>query len=115
MTTVLVTGASRGIGLELVRQYAADNWNVLATARDPEDSASLADLSEKYGAKIEIHALDVADEDSIEEFAEVLKEQPIDLLINNAGTYPRKGTHIGELDYEAWSEHSRPTCSARCV
>lgn len=104
MTTVLVTGASRGIGLELVRQYAADNWNVLATARDPEDSASLADLSEKYGAKIEIHALDVADEDSIEEFAEVLKEQPIDLLINNAGTYPRKGTHIGELDYEAWSE-----------
>jgi NAD(P)-dependent dehydrogenase (short-subunit alcohol dehydrogenase family) len=104
MATVLVTGASRGIGLELVRQYAEGGWSVLATARDPEDSAGLAELSEKYGAKIEAHPLDVAAADSVEELAAVLEEQPIDLLINNAGIYPRKGTHIGELDYEAWRE-----------
>src|SRR5271154_6244704 len=102
MAIVLVTGASRGIGLELVRQYAANGWNVLATARDPEDSVGLAELSEEYGEKVEVHPLDVADEDSIEELADILEEQPIDLLIHNAGTYPRKGTRVGELDYEAW-------------
>ncbi|HME11600.1 MAG TPA: SDR family oxidoreductase [Candidatus Acidoferrum sp.] len=104
MATMLVTGASRGIGLELVRQYAADNWNVLATARDPQDSADLMELSEKYGPKIAIHSLDVTDVDSIEDLAEVLEEHAIDLLIHNAATYPRKGMHIGELDYEAWNE-----------
>ena len=104
MPTVLVTGASRGIGLELVRQYAADGWDVLATARDPEDSVGLAELSKKYGPKIKIHTLDVADEASIEDLADAVDGQAIDLLVNNAGTYPRKGMHIGELDYEAWSE-----------
>lgn len=104
MPTVLVTGASRGIGLELVRQYAVDGWDVLATARDPQNSVELAELFGIYGTKIKIHALDVADEASIKVLTDAMDGQAIDLLVNNAGTYPRKGTHIGELDYEAWSE-----------
>jgi NAD(P)-dependent dehydrogenase (short-subunit alcohol dehydrogenase family) len=104
MATVLVTGANRGIGLELVKQYAADGWDVIATARDPEDSEDLVELSNKYEGKFEVYPLDVTDEDSIEELADDLEGRPIDLLLNNAGVYPRKGTHIGELDYESWAD-----------
>jgi len=104
MPTVLVTGASRGIGLELARQYAADNWEVIATARDPEDSKGLANLSEQHEGHFSLHSLDVSDEDSIEDLTDELDGRAIDLLVNNAGTYPRKGTRIGELDYEAWRE-----------
>jgi NAD(P)-dependent dehydrogenase (short-subunit alcohol dehydrogenase family) len=104
MATVLVTGASRGIGLELARQYAKEGWDVVATARDPEDSSGLAELSKKHGRNLEVHPLDVSDEGSIEDLADALDGRAIDLLVNNAGTYARNGTHIGELDYEAWSE-----------
>ncbi|MGA2810286.1 MAG: SDR family oxidoreductase [Candidatus Acidiferrum sp.] len=104
MATVLITGASRGIGLELARQYAADGWRVLATARNPRGSAGLGELAEKHGGNLETHRLDVADENSVGTLAALLKDQPIDLLINNAGTYPRKGTHVGELDYQSWRD-----------
>jgi NAD(P)-dependent dehydrogenase (short-subunit alcohol dehydrogenase family) len=104
MATVLITGTSRGIGLELARQYAAGGWQVIATARDPEDSEGLDALAEEYGERFESYPLDVTDEESVEELADAMDGRPLDLLINNAGTYPRKGTHIGELDYDAWSE-----------
>ena len=47
MPTALITGASRGLGLELARQYAADGWNVIATARNPADSAELQELDKQ--------------------------------------------------------------------
>jgi NAD(P)-dependent dehydrogenase (short-subunit alcohol dehydrogenase family) len=104
MATVLVTGANRGIGLELVRQYATDGWTVIATARDPEDSAELAGLEKKHRGTFEVEPLDVADESSIEDLVDAVEGRAIDVLINNAGIYPREGTTIGELDYESWSE-----------
>ena len=48
MSTVLVTGANRGIGYEHVRQYAQKNWNVIACARHPENSKELAELKKQY-------------------------------------------------------------------
>lgn len=79
MPTLLVTGANRGIGLELARQYAAEGWAVIATAREPGE----ADDLEATGCEIE--ALDVADEASVDAFLERLGDRPIDLFINNAG------------------------------
>jgi NAD(P)-dependent dehydrogenase (short-subunit alcohol dehydrogenase family) len=104
MATVLITGTSRGIGLEFARQYAAAGWEVIAAARDPEDAKGLDALTEEYRENLASYQLDVTDEESVEELAAALDGRPLDLLINNAGTYPRKGTHIGELDYEAWVE-----------
>ena len=94
--TVLITGANRGLGLEFARQYAADGWHVVATARKPEQADDLKALS------VEIAALDVADPASIEALAKSLEGRPIDLLINNAGIFPRVSS-IEEIDFDDYS------------
>jgi len=101
MATVLITGANRGLGWEFARQYAADGWNVLTTARDPEKSRELLDLAKK-SKKVAVHQLDVADQESIQGLADELGGKPIDVLIHNSGIYPREGQRIGEIDYEGW-------------
>jgi NAD(P)-dependent dehydrogenase (short-subunit alcohol dehydrogenase family) len=87
-TTVLITGANRGIGLEFVRQLAARDWKVIATARDPDQATELQALA-KADKDIVIEKLDVTDRPGIDALAARLKDQPIDLLINNAGKTPR--------------------------
>jgi len=104
MATVLVTGASRGIGLELARQYVSDGWQVLAAARTPEKSAALRDLTKEFGDRVSLQTLDVTSDLSIEDLAGRLDGRAIDVLINNAAIYPRTGTHVGELDYDAWAD-----------
>ena len=81
MPTVLVTGANRGLGLELCRQYAADNWSVIATCRDLGKATALNQLA----GDIEILPLDLDDAAQIAALPAKLGHRPIDLLINNAG------------------------------
>ena len=108
MPTVLVTGASRGIGLEFVRQYCADDWSVLACCRDPERAEALRALASAH-SRLQVHALDVTDFAAIDALAKALRSQPIDVLLNNAGLYgPRPGAdhdphqEFGHMDYEHW-------------
>ena len=105
MPTVLITGASRGLGLEFVRQYAKDGWRVLACARDPGKAAELAALAKGSGGKVTTHALDVADFTAMERLARSVKD-PIDVLLNNAGIYAR-GARFGQLDYAEWERSFR--------
>lgn len=91
MSTVLITGANRGIGLEFARQYAEAGWRVLATCRDPENAASLQDLALK-APSLSIFALDVTNAAQIKELAVQLRDEAIDLLINNAGILTSKDT-----------------------
>ena len=58
--TVLITGASRGIGFELARQYAEAGWTVIATARKPRESAGLVELAARHSG-VRLEALDVVD------------------------------------------------------
>ena len=104
MATVLVTGANRGIGLELARQYAADGWSVIATARDPEKAAELHEIAVHHGKHLEVMSLDVRSEDSAEELGKRLHGRSVDILLHNAATYPRQGMRVGELDYDAWGD-----------
>jgi NAD(P)-dependent dehydrogenase (short-subunit alcohol dehydrogenase family) len=83
--TVLVTGANRGIGLELTRQYAARGWKVIATARKPAEAAELAALAEQSEGRLSIEALDVTDLAAIDALAAKYQGQPVDVLFNNAG------------------------------
>ncbi len=110
MPTVLVTGASRGLGLELVRQYSADGWQVIATARDPARSRDLAAVAAKHPS-VEVHGLDVADFDAIDALAARLDGRAVDVLLNNAGLFGPKARaeqdprqEFGTVDYRIWSE-----------
>ena len=94
--TVLITGANRGLGLEFARQYAADGWNVIGTARIPEQADVLNALS------VEAAQLDVADQASVDALAKSLEGRPIDLLINNAGIFPRVNK-IEEVNFDDYS------------
>lgn len=96
MPTVLITGANRGIGLEFARQYVADGWEVVATARHPDEADDLIALG------VERHPLDVADFAGIESLARGLAGRPIDVLLNNAGVYGGR-QDFGDIDPDDWA------------
>jgi NAD(P)-dependent dehydrogenase (short-subunit alcohol dehydrogenase family) len=81
MPTALIIGASRGIGHEMVRQYKADGWRVIATARKPEDLGGLVRL----GAQA--HQLDVTSADSVAGLGWKLDDEKIDTAWLVAGVY----------------------------
>ena len=82
MPAALITGAGRGLGKELARQYAADGWQVIAAER---------------------RDMDMTDRKQIRAYAAKVK-QPIDLLFCNAGITGRKGNTPGSFDFDAWEE-----------
>ena len=83
MPTALITGAGRGLGKELARQYEADGWRVIGTTR---------------------RDFDVTQPQEVKTFSEKLKGIPIDLLFCNAGISGKRGTSIGSFDYASWEE-----------
>lgn len=110
MPTVLVTGASRGLGLEFTRQYAAAGWQVLACARDPAGATALHGAAAAAGGRVSLHPLDVADHAAIDRLAAQLADAAIDVLINCAGTmgagnFAAQGLAFGRFgttDYADW-------------
>ncbi|MBI1238437.1 MAG: SDR family NAD(P)-dependent oxidoreductase [Alphaproteobacteria bacterium] len=87
MASVLITGANRGLGLEFTRQYLDDGWTVHAAARDPGAASALKTLVAASRTHAYLHALDVADEAARAAFANAIKGEPLDVVINNAGIY----------------------------
>jgi len=97
---ILITGANRGIGLEFTRQYATDGWQVLACCREPATASELSQLAAHY-QNIRILKLDINYFEQIDRVAVALKDEKIDVLINNAGIYPHSS--FGDIDYEDWA------------
>lgn len=100
MPTALITGASRGIGQALTSAFRAKGWRVIAAMRDPQGPDAVP--------------LDTADHASIDALAASLAGTPIDLLINNAGSYGPQGfpdgqhyQAFGTADYDIWAEIMR--------
>lgn len=103
MSTILVTGANRGLGLEFCRQYAVANWTVIACCRQPEQAAELNKLAQDFN--IQVEPLDVADFGQIDTLSKKLADSSIDVLLNNAGIYAdHRESGFGRLDYQAWTQ-----------
>jgi NAD(P)-dependent dehydrogenase (short-subunit alcohol dehydrogenase family) len=77
----MIVGASRGIGLELARQYANDGWRVHATTRTPAQPGPLGALA----GDIVLHALEVRDVAQTAALSAAVEHEGIDVLIHNAG------------------------------
>ncbi len=109
MPNVLVTGANRGIGLEFVRQYGADGWRVAACCRHPSRAGDLRAVD----GNVSSHPLDIGDFDAIDELARTLRDETIDVLVNNAGVYGAGPQSLTALDYDDWAEVFRIDCMAQ--
>ncbi|WP_428675282.1 SDR family oxidoreductase [Reyranella sp.] len=88
MSTVLITGAARGLGLEFTKQYAAKGWKIHACARNPESLIGIE-------GDIHPHKLEVTDYDAVKALAKELSAEAIDVLICNAGV-GGEGSHAGQ-------------------
>jgi NAD(P)-dependent dehydrogenase (short-subunit alcohol dehydrogenase family) len=94
MSTVLITGAARGLGLDFTRQYAAKGWKVLACARKPDGLKGIK-------GDIHHHTLEVTDYKAVKTLAGELSGEAIDVLICNAGVggdREQRGQVLGALD-----------------
>lgn len=100
----MVTGANRGIGLEIARQYALEGWKVLACCRDPENANELAGIAAQSKGAAGIHRVDVTDAKRIKELARELSRETIDILFNNAGTRGPEEQGFGHVDEDGWLE-----------
>ncbi|WP_375749067.1 SDR family oxidoreductase [Vibrio sp. HN007] len=103
MSTVLITGANRGLGLEFVRQYAQKGWHILAACRSPESANELGAIA-KDVSNIELLTLDVTKESDIDALAKNLAGKAIDHLILNAGVLGADCATLGEMTQAKWLE-----------
>lgn len=104
MTTVAITGAGRGIGLELVRQHLSAGDHVLALVRHPDAATELKSLAEGSGGKVSIHALDVSSDVSVKAGAAESGGAPVDILYNVAGVTGPIAAELDSADWPAWDE-----------
>jgi NAD(P)-dependent dehydrogenase (short-subunit alcohol dehydrogenase family) len=102
--TVLITGASRGLGFEFTRQYADKGWTVIATCRSPSEANSLHALAAGR-TNVTIEEMDVTDSTEIDALAEKYQDVPIDVLINNAGIFGYENLQtLDVLDYDTFTQ-----------
>lgn len=92
MKTAVITGASRGIGLALCREYLMQGWQVIGICRNASD--------ELITTKVKIISdIDVTDANAVAQLPKLLKDYKIDLLINNAGIFQHET--LGSIDYDS--------------
>ena len=98
MATVLITGANRGIGLELARQLSERGDNVIAVCRSTNNDLDAT------GADV-VDGIDVADDDGVSRLADALDGRRVDVLINNAGIL--RSDTLASVDYDTMEEQFR--------
>ncbi|WP_426416321.1 SDR family oxidoreductase [Aestuariirhabdus sp. LZHN29] len=106
MATVMITGCSRGLGLEAAKQYLADDWKVYASCREPDSCPELQALARDYH-QLHLLDLDIANNDSIDSAVRQLHGQPLDLLIQNAGVYGPGASRLETVEVEPWIDTLR--------
>ncbi|MFC0203756.1 SDR family oxidoreductase [Novosphingobium soli] len=104
MANVAITGAGRGIGLELARQHFDRGDRVFALVRNPESARALQDLAAGAGGRLSVHAMDVASNASVASGAADTGEAAIDLLYNVAGVSGRTEPQLDGIDWDDFDQ-----------
>jgi len=104
---VLITGTNRGIGLEMVKVAVKNQWRVFACCRNPHEANKLTEVARMSGGLVSVHAMDVSDVAQIQAVAYELRNESIDMLINNAGVYGPKHTRFEDVTEQDWIETFR--------
>lgn len=99
---VLITGANRGIGLEMVRYAMQQGWRVFACCRNPHTAENLFNIARLSNGQISVHIADMLELATIQALSYELRNDPIDILINNAGIYGSDKNIFGAVDAESW-------------
>jgi NAD(P)-dependent dehydrogenase (short-subunit alcohol dehydrogenase family) len=99
---MLVTGSSRGIGLELARQYGRNGYEVVATCRDPDAAEDLQALALANRA-VTVRRLDVVSDTDLDQLAATLGDTPIDILVCNAAVFGGNRSRFADVDWDAWA------------
>jgi len=100
--TVLITGANRGIGAELSRHYLANGVHVIGTFRSEE--GLLEEMKQAFGEQVTTLKLDVSQPAEFEQFSASLNQQPIDILINNAGISESAWAGLEKVSADNWQQ-----------
>lgn len=101
MPNVLITGANRGIGLQLTKHYIEAGWEVIATYRNAQGNEALQALA---SPQLTLLQADVNNDEGISKIASYFQGQGLDLLINNAGIYGPRDQTFGKVERQAWRE-----------
>jgi len=99
---ILVTGANRGIGLEMVKIAVSKRWHVFACCRNPHESTKLNEVASMSAGLVSVKILDVSDRAQIQALAYELRNDCIDILINNAGVYGESNGSLGDFEDDDW-------------
>jgi NAD(P)-dependent dehydrogenase (short-subunit alcohol dehydrogenase family) len=104
MANVAITGAGRGIALELARQHLAQGDRVFAFARDPAGADALNALAAGSGGRLTVHAMDVGDDASVKAGAASTGSDPVDIVYNVAGMLGTVAPEFGDVDWDVFDE-----------
>lgn len=95
--TILILGASRGLGLGLAREYHARGWRVIATERAARPSLGLRELADASGGRVTVESLDITDWTALPALAQRLSGTALDVLFVNAGISDDPSRSVGEV------------------
>ncbi len=104
MAHIAITGAGRGIGLELTRQHVAQGDRVYALVRNPAAAEKLQTLAAQSGGLLTVHQMDVANEASVRAGAASTGNDPIDIVYNVAGIVGNLSSEVEQMDWAAFDE-----------
>lgn len=104
MANVAITGAGRGIALELVKQHLAAGDRVYALVRNPASASTVNALAERAGGKLTVHGMDVTSDESVTAGAASTGHDPIDLLYNVAGVLGAVPAQLDRVDWQDFDE-----------